>query len=116
MSVQEIKNALHSFEKNKTPCEDGFTKEFYETFFDLLKQNLLDSYNEAFQKGSLSVFQRRGVISLIPKNDSDDTTLISKDTNSLKFSVQIIRSLGSISGLRLNEKKNLSNVDSLLKT
>ena len=43
MTVQEIKNALHSFEKNKTPCEDGFTKEFYETFFDLLKQNLLDS-------------------------------------------------------------------------
>ena len=26
---------------------------------------------EAFQKGSLSVSQRRGVISLIPKNDSD---------------------------------------------
>ena len=113
LTVQEIKNVLHSFEKNKTPGEDGFSKEFYETFFDLLKQNLLDSYNEAFQKGSLSVFQRRGVISLIPKNDSDDTTLISKDTNSLKFSVQIIRSLGSISGLRLNEKKNL---DSLLKT
>ena len=47
-TVQEIKNVLHSFEKNKTPGEDGFTKEFYETFFDLLKQNLLDSYNEAF--------------------------------------------------------------------
>ena len=71
LTVQEIKNVLHSFEKNKTPGEDGFTKEFYETFFDLLNQNLLDSYNEAFQKGSLSVSQRRGVISLIPKNDCD---------------------------------------------
>ena len=71
LTVQEIKNVLHSFEKNKTPGEDGFSKEFYETFFDLLNQNLLDSYNEAFQKGSLSVSQRRGVISLIPKNDSD---------------------------------------------
>ena len=67
LTVQEIKNVLHSFEKNKTPGEDGFTKEFHETFFDLLKQNLLVSYNEAFQKGSLSVSQRRGVISLIPK-------------------------------------------------
>ena len=55
--------------KNKTPAEDGFSKEFYETFFDHLKQNLLDSYNEAFQKGSLSVSQRRGVISF--KNDCD---------------------------------------------
>ena len=69
LTVQEIKNVLHSFEKNKTPGEDGFSKEFYEIFFDLLKQNLLDSYNEAFQKGNLSVSQRRGVISLIPKND-----------------------------------------------
>ena len=71
LTVQEIKNVLHSFEKNKTPGEDGFSKEFYETFFDLLNQNLLDSYNEAFQKGSLSVSQRRGVISLIPKHDCD---------------------------------------------
>ena len=71
LTVQEIKNVLHFFEKNKTPGEDGFSKELYETFFELLKQNLLDSYNEAFQKGSLSVSQRRGVISLIPKNDCD---------------------------------------------
>ena len=56
LTVQEIKNVLYSFEKNKTPGEDRFFKEFYETFFDLsLKQNILDSYNEAFQKGSLSV-------------------------------------------------------------
>ena len=32
---------------------------------------LINSYNDAFQKGSLSVCQRRGVISLIPKEDSD---------------------------------------------
>ena len=69
VSPVKIKNVLHSFEKNKTPAEDGFSKEFYETFFDHLKQNLLDWYNEAFQKGSLSVSQRRGVISL--KNDCD---------------------------------------------
>ena len=36
---------------------------------------------------------------------ADDTSLISKDTNSLKFSLQIIGSFDSISGLRLNKKK-----------
>ena len=71
LTVQEIKKVLHSFEKNKTPGEEFFSKEFYETFFGLLKQNLLDSYNETFQKGSLSVSQRRGIISLILKNDCD---------------------------------------------
>ena len=36
---------------------------------------------------------------------ADDSTLISRDNNSLKFSLQIIESFGSISGLRLNKKK-----------
>ena len=44
----------------------SFSKEFYETFFHLSKQDSLNWYNEAFQKGSLSVSQTRGVISLIP--------------------------------------------------
>ena len=36
-----------------------------------MQQDLLNSYNDAFQKGSISVSQRRGVISLIPKADND---------------------------------------------
>ena len=32
LTVQEIKNVSHSFEKNKTPGEDGFSKEFYQNF------------------------------------------------------------------------------------
>ena len=52
------KNVLLSFEENKTPCEDSFSKEFYETFFDLSKQDLRNLYNEAFQKSSLSLSQR----------------------------------------------------------
>ena len=56
----------------KSPGEDEFTKESYETFFDLLcLKNLLNSYNEAFYKGILSVSQRRGTIILIPKGDVD---------------------------------------------
>ena len=37
---------------------------------------------------------------------ADNNTLTSKDTNSLKFSLQIFGSFGGISGLRLNKKKN----------
>ena len=32
LSVEEIKNVLVSFEKNKTPGEDGFTVEFMKPF------------------------------------------------------------------------------------
>ena len=65
LTFKELKDALTSF-ADKSTGEDGFTKEFYEAFFDLLEKDLLNSYNEAFNKGSLSVSQKRGTITLIP--------------------------------------------------
>ena len=75
LTLGEIKNVLKSFQSNKSPGGDGFSKEFFETFFDLIGIHLLNSYNEAFTKGQLSISQRRGVICLIPKDDSDLTEL-----------------------------------------
>ena len=46
LTINELKEALTSFADNKSPGEDGFTKEFYQTFFDLLCKDLLNSYNE----------------------------------------------------------------------
>ena len=54
LSKEELLNALKGFKENKTPGEDGFTKELYETFFDLVADHLLDSYNEAFEVGKMS--------------------------------------------------------------
>lgn len=71
LTFEELKEALTSFADNKSPGEDGFTKEFYEAFFDLLGKDLLNSYNEAFNRGSLSVSQKRGTITLIPKSDEN---------------------------------------------
>ena len=71
LTFEELKNALTSFADNKSPGEDGFSKEFYETFFNLPWKDLLNSYNEAFYKGSLSVSQKRGTITLIPKGNVD---------------------------------------------
>ena len=36
LTLPEIINVLKSFQNNKSPGEDGFSKEFYETFFDLI--------------------------------------------------------------------------------
>ena len=46
-------------------------------FFDTLCSELLNSYKEAFRTGKLSISQRRGIISLIPKSDSDLTEVSS---------------------------------------
>ena len=68
---QEFKEVVRSFSDNKTPGEDGFTKEFYESFYDLIWRDFLNSYAAAFQNGSVSISQRRGIITLIPKADGD---------------------------------------------
>ena len=45
LTISELKEALTSFADDKPPGEDGFTKEFFQTFFDLLCMDLLNSYN-----------------------------------------------------------------------
>ena len=57
--------------KNKSPGNDGITKEFYEAFWDDLKTSLLLSVNKAFKIGELSISQKQAVIKLVEKKDKD---------------------------------------------
>lgn len=52
---------------NKTSGTDGFTPEFYRYFWNLFGSFMVSSFNYAFRNGTLSVSQRQGIISLIPK-------------------------------------------------
>ena len=71
LTYDECKTILAQFKNDKSPGEDGFSAEFYSTFFDLIGNDLVNSLNDGYEKGKLSVSQRRGIISLIPKPDSD---------------------------------------------
>ena len=68
LTYEECKESLDTFNAGKSPGEDGFTVEFYLTFFDLIGNDLVDSLNSAYQNGELSISQRRGVRSLISEN------------------------------------------------
>ena len=73
--MDECLEALKDFKSRKTPCTDGFPAEFYRFFWTEIGNELIDSFNYAFKSGSLSISQRRGIISLIPKKFKDKTIL-----------------------------------------
>ena len=67
MSIDECEIALKTMENNKTFGTDGLTPEFYRFFWNLLGSFMVNSFNYAFRNGALSISQRQGIISLIPK-------------------------------------------------
>ena len=75
LTLDECLAALKTFNKNKSPGTDGFTAEFYLSFWDVLGPVMVDSFNYAFTTGNLSISQRQGIIRLIPKKDKDLTYL-----------------------------------------
>lgn len=75
ITLKECKDILSTSSRGKSPGEDGFTWEFYNCFFDLLGKDLVDSFNASYRVGEMAPSQRRGVITLIPKEDSDLSSL-----------------------------------------
>ena len=69
ITEEEVKHELNKMEINKSPGNDGLTKEFYETFWDSVKAPLLLSFKMAFLKKELSTSQKQAVINLIEKKD-----------------------------------------------
>ena len=75
VNEEECTNALKDFSNNKTPGTDGLLAKFYRFFWPDICFDLQASFNYAFQHGTLSISQKRGIISLIPKKNKDKTIL-----------------------------------------
>ena len=75
ITAEECQKVLKTFPSAKTPGNDGIPIEFYNTFWPLLSDILIDSFNEAFKKKEMSPSQRQAVITLIEKQDKDRTFL-----------------------------------------
>ena len=72
---------MNGMKNNKTPGNDGITKDFYETFWDELKTPLMESVNQAFHTKILSISQRQAVIKVIEKKDWDERCIKKLETN-----------------------------------
>ena len=58
---------MKHMQNNKSPRNDGLAKEFYEGFWDDIKELLIASVREAKSKGELCISQRQAMIKLIEK-------------------------------------------------
>ena len=67
INLNECFNCLQSMPSNKMPENDGITREFYITFFDLIKDLLMSSINYSWEVGELSTSQKQAVIILIER-------------------------------------------------
>lgn len=70
-SERELHAALRRMNLDKCPGSDGLTAEFYLKFWESLKGPLMESIHHGLAVGNLSTEQKRGIINLIPKKDSD---------------------------------------------
>ena len=71
LTVTKFWNALSVMQNNKTPGNDGLTKEFYVCFFNELGKLLVETLDFPYEKGELSTSQNQAVITLIQKKDKD---------------------------------------------
>ena len=62
----ECLQALKLMENNKSPGSGGLPAEFYKLFWHDIHVFLINALNAAYRKGTLSISQRRGLISLLP--------------------------------------------------
>jgi len=67
ITAEECLATLKTFQHSKTPGTDGLSPEFYLYFWNDISGPLINSLNYSAFVGELSISQRQGIISLMPK-------------------------------------------------
>jgi hypothetical protein len=75
LTLQEGAVVLKEMKSGKTPGSDGYPIECYKVIWDQLGHLLVNCFNYCFDRGWMTDEQRRGVITLIPKEGKDNHEL-----------------------------------------
>jgi hypothetical protein len=71
-SMEEIKEVIDQMERNKAASLDGISIEFYQTCWDIVKQDVMAVFDDLFEHKIDLDKINYGIITLIPKSvDSD---------------------------------------------
>ena len=66
-SETDLYSSIKSMQNNKSPRNNGLTKEFYECFCNEIKEMFINSVIETKNKGELSTSKRQAIVKLIEK-------------------------------------------------
>ena len=66
---------MKRMKNDKSPGNDGLTKEFYVTFWDDLKATFISSLKPAKERKEVSISKRQAIIKLIEKRTEISDTL-----------------------------------------
>ena len=69
--MDELTQYLKKTKNNVAPGSSGYTNEFFKFFWIDLKVFIIEAINYSYSAGMLSVTQRLGIITLIPKGEKD---------------------------------------------
>ena len=69
ITIEEAGSVLKNMQNFKSPGTDGFTVEFFKTFWGKIGCFVVRALNEGFRKGELTATQKQGIITCIPKGD-----------------------------------------------
>lgn len=67
ITLKEASQTLKNMKNNKSPGSDGFTSEFFKCFWKQLGTFVIRALNYGFLIDELSITQRLGIITCIPK-------------------------------------------------
>ena len=68
---KDLFDSMKNMENDKSPGNDGLTKEFYVTFWNDIKATFISSLKQATERKELSISQMQAIINLIEKKDRD---------------------------------------------
>jgi hypothetical protein len=98
-SKEEVRKVIFQMEHNKAPGRDGFLAEFYQTFWETIKRDLLDLFS-CLHAGQLKLFRLNfGEIILLPKVNEAERIEQYRPIYLLNVSFKIFMKLAN---LRLN--------------
>ena len=69
LTYEQAKYTLFHMKNNRSPGSDGYTADFFKVFWNKIGHFVVRSLNYGYNNNELSVTQRDGIITVIPKDN-----------------------------------------------